>query len=190
MEVKAQHKNVRMSARKIRVLRGVVRGLPVQAAEAQLKYRPSKAAQTVLKVLRSAVANAEHNFEIAPENLRVADVVIDGGFTLKRFRPSSRGSAKPILRRTSHVSVVVEEVGETTKKKKKARKTQIETITAEELIKGEIPAQEVEVEKESAPKKEVKAAPSKSEEAFQKVKMMQQGGDAHKSHRRKSMGNG
>lgn len=188
MEVKAQHKNVRMSARKLRTLRGVVCGLPAGDAEAQLKYRPSKAALTILQVLRSAVANAKHNHGIDVENLKVADVVIDGGFTLKRYRPSSKGSAKPILRRTAHVSVVVEEVGKSKKRLKKAKKTQIETITAEDFAKNKAPTTEVTAGKNMKSKqKNEEPRVSKSEEAYQKVKMMQQGGDTHKTHRRKSM---
>lgn len=194
MEVRAHHKNIRLSARKMRVLRGMLLGLPAAQAAAQLKYRPGKASQTLLKVLRSAIANARHNFSIEEDKLQVAEVVIDSGLSMKRMRPSSRGSAKPILKRMSHVTFILEETGEGMGQERKARKSEIETLTAEELMRegrtaevGESPSEEVakEVLKDTG----IVPHQSKSEEAFQKMKAQQQGGDAHKTHRRKTLGN-
>jgi large subunit ribosomal protein L22 len=132
MEVRARHKNARMSARKLRVLRGAVRGLPVLEAEAQLQYLPGEAAQIILKVLRSAIANAQHNFEIAKETLKVADIIIDGAFTMKRHRPVSKGMAHAILKRSAHVTVVVEDTG-TAGAARPGKKSEIKTVSLEEL---------------------------------------------------------
>lgn len=107
MEIKAHHYNARMSPRKLRLLRGVVRGLPVKDAAAQLEYLPGKGPQIIQQVLRSAVANALHNHKLSAEQLTVADVVVGEATTMKRFQPVSKGQAHPIKKYTAHVTVVV-----------------------------------------------------------------------------------
>jgi len=192
MEVKAQHKNARMAPRKLRLLRELVLGLPVTEAEAQLHFRPSKAAGIVRAVLASAVANAKANHEIAADTLRVADVIVDEGIVMKRFQPVSRGRAHSILKRTSHVTVVVEETGvasgaKSTKKKKKA---EIETISAADFAQraAEEAREEVSTaDEDSTLKGRAGARPSKQEQTSGKMKMQQQGGDKATRHRRKSM---
>ncbi len=190
MEVKAQHKNARMSAQKVRLVRNVILGLPVLEAEAQLQYLPGKAAQIVLQVLKSAVANAGHNFEIEQENLKVADLVVDEGLVMKRIRPVSRGMAHGILKRMCHVTVVVEETGAGSSKKRKAKKAKIETITTHELLKQEKTEHDTEKEDEQE-NTEVKASKTekvtKEEKTTQKIKTQQQGGDRVQTHRRKSL---
>lgn len=191
MEIKAQHKNARMSARKLRLIRPLVKGLAVADAEAQLMFRPSRAAGIVLEVMKSAIANAQHNYEVAADTLRVADVVVDDSFKIKRFRAGSKGTAMPIIKHAAHVTVIVEEIGAGKTKAKKTRRTQIETISAAEFARTphEHEHKHEEHEKETEGKPESQSAShSKQQEAFQKVKMMQQGGDAKKSHRRKSLG--
>src|SRR5689334_21566709 len=130
MEVKAHYRNARMSARKLRVYRGAIKGLSAIEAMAQLKFMPGYGPVILLQTLRSAVANAHHNFDVAPENLKVSDVVIDAAFTLKRFQPVSKGMAHPILKRNSHVTIVVEDVvaDGVVAKPRKARKTKIEEL--------------------------------------------------------------
>ena len=195
MQVKAQHKNARMSPRKIRILRGVVKGLPVAEAQVQLQYMPGKAARLVLDVLNSAMANAVNNFEASRENLKVADVVVDGALTMKRIQPVSKGMAHGIIKRMSHITVVVEETGEVKKKIRKGKKKEnsIETITTDQLIKqgvSEEASVEVEDKKEKKPKENAAPRRSKSEESFQKTKMQQLGGDRAKTSRRKSLKGG
>lgn len=194
MNVSAQHKNARMTPRKLSLLRSVVRGLPVGEAESQLRFMPGKASMIVLKVLRSAVANAEHNFALEKSTLTVRDLVIDAGFTMKRFNPVSKGMAHPILKRSSHVTVVVGNDQEIPAKKEQTARTkqgadQIETITATEHIRREVVAS-----REATAKQETKRASgllstpkSKQQKASGKIIAGQQGGDAAKSHRRKSM---
>ncbi|HET9493239.1 MAG TPA: 50S ribosomal protein L22 [Chloroflexia bacterium] len=109
MEVKASAKHIRRSPRKIRLVMDAVRGKRVEEAVAILKFLPHGAASEVLNVVKSAAANAENNYQMAPEDLYIKAIFADDGPTIKRFRSRSRGMAAPILKRTSHITVVVEE---------------------------------------------------------------------------------
>lgn len=109
MEAKAIAKYVRMSSRKIGVVLDLIRGKNVNEAIAILQYTPKDAAEVVSKVLKSAVANAENNFNLDATRLFVADAYAGQGPTLKRFRPHAQGRAFRIKKRTSHVTLVVKE---------------------------------------------------------------------------------
>ena len=109
MEAKAVAKFVRIAPRKVRVVMDLVRGKNVADAYAVLKFTPKAGADVVEKVLRSAVANAENNFEMDMEKLYVKTAFVDQGPTMKRIHPRSRGQAFKILKRTSHVTIVVDE---------------------------------------------------------------------------------
>lgn len=109
MEAKAVAKFVRIAPRKVRVVMDLVRGKNVADAYAILKFTPKAGADVVEKVLRSAVANAENNFEMDMEKLYVKIAFVDQGPTMKRIHPRSRGQAFKILKRTSHVTIVVDE---------------------------------------------------------------------------------
>jgi large subunit ribosomal protein L22 len=109
MEVKAVAKDIHRSPRKIRLVIDAVRGKNVAEAVAILRFLPHGGANEVLKVVQSAAANAENNYQMAPEDLFVKAIYADEGPTVKRFRSRSRGMAAPILKRTSHITVVVEE---------------------------------------------------------------------------------
>jgi len=109
MEVKASAQNIHRSARKIRLVIDSVRGKSVDEAVAILRFLPHGGAQEILKVVRSAAANAENNYQMAPEDLYIKRIYADEGPVFKRFRARSRGMASPILKRTSHITVVVEE---------------------------------------------------------------------------------
>ncbi len=107
MDVHARLRNLRMSPRKVRLVIDLVRGKAVGPAITQLEFLRKDAALPVLKLLRSAMANAEHNFKIDPTTLRVKAVTADGGPTLKRFRPRAHGSAAPIRKRTTHITLTL-----------------------------------------------------------------------------------
>ena len=109
MEVKAVAKYVRISPRKVRGLGGAIKGKPVETALDLLKFMPQKSAKLVEKVVRSAAANAEQNPEIDVDTLVVQNILADQGPTLKRFRARARGRGTRILKRTSHITVVLEE---------------------------------------------------------------------------------
>ncbi len=109
MEVKAIAKYVRMSPRKVRRVVDEIRGKSVDEAATLLRFMPYSAAKTVAKLLESAVANAEHNNKLSRKNLIVSKAFADGGPTLKRFQPHAQGRAFSILKRTSHITIVVKE---------------------------------------------------------------------------------
>ena len=109
MEVKATVKYVRTSPRKLRPFVDVVRGKKVDEALTILNFLPSPSARTVAKVVRSAAANAENNFEMTPSELRIVNIFVNGGRSIKRFRAGPRGRVKPILKRSSHITVTVKE---------------------------------------------------------------------------------
>lgn len=101
--------SVRMPARKVRMVIDLIRGKSVAEAIAILEFTPRAASPVVIKVLKSAIANAEHNYDLDTENLVVTKAYANEGPTLKRFRPRAKGSASPINKRTSHITVVVSE---------------------------------------------------------------------------------
>ena len=104
---KATAKTVRIPARKARLVIDLIRGKKVADALGILKFTPRKGAYLIEKVLKSAVANAENNFDLDVEDLYVSEAFVNEGPTLKRFRPRAKGSASPINKRTSHITVVV-----------------------------------------------------------------------------------
>ncbi len=106
---KAEAKYIRISPRKVKPVADLVRGKNVKEAQAILKFTPRKGARLLLKVLNSAVANAENNFDLDTESLFVKEVYANQGPTLKRFKAGSMGRSIPMLKRTSHIGVVVSE---------------------------------------------------------------------------------
>ena len=109
MKVKAEAKDVRISPQKVRRVVNIVRGRKVDEALAILRFLPTPAARAVAKVIKSAAANAENNFQMEPAVLRITEVFANEGHRLKRFRPQARGRVSPILKRSTHIRVFVEE---------------------------------------------------------------------------------
>jgi large subunit ribosomal protein L22 len=109
MKVTAVAKDVGISPQKVRLVINMVRGEKVDEALTILNFLPTPTAKAVAKVIKSAVANAENNFQMSPAKLRIADIFADQGHTLKRFRPQSRGRISPILKRASNITVSVAE---------------------------------------------------------------------------------
>ncbi len=109
MEVKAQAKNLRLSPQKARLVARNVTGLPVEEAVNILRFTPKKAAGLIAKILHSAIANAEHQYSMDVDTLVVKQVMVNEGPTLKRIKPRAMGRANRILKRTSHITVVVAE---------------------------------------------------------------------------------
>lgn len=106
---KAITKYIRVPPRKARLAADLIRGLPVEDAAHQLKYCEMKSGRVLLKTLASAVANAENNHEMKREHLKVLEVYVDAGPVLKRSKPKNKGGSHPIMKRTSHFTVVVGE---------------------------------------------------------------------------------
>jgi ribosomal protein L22 len=103
--VRARSRYVRSAPRKARLVMGHIRGKEVEQARAILAHAPRAVAEDILKLLNSAIANAESAYELGPEELRVVKAVVDEGPTIKRFRPRALGRATPIKKRTSHMTI-------------------------------------------------------------------------------------
>ncbi len=115
-EVKAKLNFLRMGPRKVRLIADLMRGRKVPMLMDRLSLMNKKAAGYLLKLLKSAVANAKNNFQLEADDLRVKSIMVDGGPVLKRWMPKAHGRATPIRERTSHISLVLE--GEKTEKNK------------------------------------------------------------------------
>ena len=109
MEIKASAKYVRVSPTKLRLVARPLKGKKVEEALALLRFLPQKGARFVSKVMESAVANAEQRPQIDVDTLVVKNIAIDGGPTFKRFRPRAMGRVNRIIKRTSHITVVLAE---------------------------------------------------------------------------------
>jgi large subunit ribosomal protein L22 len=109
--VRARAKYVRTAPRKARLVMGHIRGKDVEQARAILNHAPRAAAEEILKLLNSAVANAESAYELGPDELRVVKAVVDEGPTIKRYRPRALGRATPIKKRTSHMTIELTTTG-------------------------------------------------------------------------------
>jgi large subunit ribosomal protein L22 len=107
MEALAKHRHARTSAYKARLVADQIRGLHVEKALEVLSYSPKKAAGLMKKVLESAIANAEHNEGADIDELRISKIFVDEGPTMKRIKPRAKGRADRILKRSSHITVVV-----------------------------------------------------------------------------------
>ena len=109
-EATASLRGLQSSARKARLVVDMIRGKKVSEARAILAYSLKGTAPALKKLLESAIANAENNLEMDRKELYVAEVFANQGPTLKRVRPRSRGMANPILKRTSHITVVLDRI--------------------------------------------------------------------------------
>ncbi|AEJ38530.1 ribosomal protein L22 [Sulfobacillus acidophilus TPY] len=106
-EARAHVRHVRIAPRKVRIVVNLIRGKDLRDAQAILRHTPKRASRIVAKLLQSAAANAQHNHDLDPRDLYVHAIWVDGGPILKRIHPRSRGQAFPIMKRTSHISVVL-----------------------------------------------------------------------------------
>ena len=117
MGFRAVHKHARISARKVRLIADMIRGKFADEALDILRYQPERGARMLEKVLKSAIGNAQDPDQnpgksVKAEELIVTDARVDGGPMFKRIRPMSRGQAFMVLRRTSHITIELEELGE------------------------------------------------------------------------------
>ena len=110
--VRASSRYVRVAPRKARLIADQVRGLQIDRARALLQFSPRGAAQDIGKLIESAAANAENNHDLIADEMRVAEITVDEGPTLRRFRPRALGRATPINKRTSHIAVALSPEGD------------------------------------------------------------------------------
>jgi large subunit ribosomal protein L22 len=109
MEVRAISKDTGISPRKMRLLVNMVKGMKVDEALTVLRFAPTPNARIVAKTIKSAAANAENNYQMTPGDLKIVKITADEARMLKRFRARARGRANQILKRSSHITVVVSE---------------------------------------------------------------------------------
>ena len=112
MEVRARVKTAGVSTKNLRVVINAVRGMKVEDAITSLRFTPIPMARMVRKAVESAAANAENNYQMIRDELRIVRITADGGPMMKRFKAKPRGRAAAILKRTSHLIVVVDQVAE------------------------------------------------------------------------------
>jgi ribosomal protein L22 len=105
--VRASARYVRTAPRKARLVADQIRGLHIDKARALLQFSPRSAAQDIAKLLDSAASNAENNHELVADDMRIAEITVDEGPTLRRYRPRALGRATRINKRTSHISVAL-----------------------------------------------------------------------------------
>jgi ribosomal protein L22 len=105
--VRASSRYVRVAPRKARLVADQVRGLNIDRARALLQFSPRGAAQDIGKLIESAASNAENNHDLVADEMRVVEITVDEGPTLRRFRPRALGRATPINKRTSHIAVAL-----------------------------------------------------------------------------------
>jgi len=109
VEARAVARHIRIAPRKVRIVLDLIRNKDVDEALAILQFTPKAASPIVYKLVNSAVANAEHNYNMDRDNLYISQVYADEGMTLKRFRARAQGRAAMIRKRTSHITVVLKE---------------------------------------------------------------------------------
>ena len=136
MEIKVQLNNLRVAPRKSREVIDLIRGKNVVQAKSLLEFTVKRSAESVLKLLNSAVAAAEHNHQLKDSDLYVAEIRVDGGPILKRMNPESRGRGFPIMKRTSHITLILKELNPAQGKSKKEVKKDL-PAQAGEVVKTE-----------------------------------------------------
>jgi len=129
--MKASLRNIRISPKKMNVVAELVRNMPAKKAETLLSFTPKKGAKILKKVVASAIANATNNFKHNADELVLKEVKVSKAFTIKRIIPGSRGRTKPILKRSSHVHILLEAQPVVTKATTKTAKSEAKAETAE-----------------------------------------------------------
>lgn len=146
MEVLARGKYIKTSPKKARAVADLIRGKSALEAQVILSVMPQTSAAEIKKVLESAIANAENNFNLEKSKLMISKISIDGGPVVKRYMPRAKGMASDIKRRTSHIEIVVS--GDVkTKKKAEEKETKIETAKTKEVQATEGDVNKIELER-------------------------------------------
>jgi large subunit ribosomal protein L22 len=161
MEVRSTYKYARISPLKLREVTHEIQGLPVSAALDLLAFTPKKAAFLIGKTLKSAIANAENNANLKPDGLVVKEATVGEGPTLKRIMARARGSASRILKRTSHIRIVLsDEIVIETRETRKA-KQQAEKRAAKKEVAGETTQATATVADQKSPKPKQSTKPKR-----------------------------
>lgn len=137
MSVTAKLRYLRISSRKVRLVGDLIRGKSVEEAQTILNFTVKKAVRPLLKLLNSAVANAKNNFQLEESNLYISKITVDEGPKNKRWRARARGSAAEIQKKTSHITLYLDEIVKKPKKPKKQKKNKKNPLPQEETEKTE-----------------------------------------------------
>lgn len=180
MQVKAQAKYIRIAPRKARLVVDLICGLDANKALEQLAFISKKAAKPIIKLINSALANAEHNFDLDKNNLYIKSLTVDDGPTYYRWLPRAHGRATPLRKRTSHFQLILEEkVASKVAKKPSKVKTKAVSQVSRQTVKDE-PKPESKLIEDKKISQEVKQP--QAEEPFD-VRM--QGKHRHQEHQDK-----
>lgn len=169
MQAKAEAKYIRISPRKVRLVVDLVRGMGIEEARLQLEVSPKLAAKAVLKVLNSAVANAQHNLKADTTDFRVLTAYVNEGPKMMRYKPRAQGRATPIRKRMSHIGIVV---GNDTEVEATSKKAEAPKAEAKKPAAKKAPAKKTATKKEAPKKVEAsdKAAKPKAKKTAAKAK--------------------
>jgi len=149
-QIVAKLRHLRISPKKVRYLARLVKGMGIVQAESQLQHAHKKASEPLVKLVRSAAANAQHNFQLSKTDLYIRNITVDPGPSLKRWMARAMGRATPILKRTSHVTVVLDT------RTAKAKKEKVFKEEAPEIMKAPAHYRETEEHRDAARKEEFK----------------------------------
>lgn len=159
MKIIAEQKNTRQSVRKVRLVADAIRHLPLTQAVRQLSIMDKKASGVMIKTLRQAIANAQHNFGVPVSSLEIDSIIVNDGPQYKRFRAVSRGRAHTILKRSCHVKVILkstEAVSPVVKPAQKSTPSEVQESTTQSGVntKEETFEKTAQPNRAVAPKKE------------------------------------
>lgn len=174
MEVRAHLRYLRIAPRKVRLVINLIRGMQVDRALDQLSVLPKASTLPVTKLLKSAIANAENNFQLVQKDLYIKSIVANEGPKLKRYRPRAFGRAAEILKRMTHVTIILEDKAKSPAPKKGAKPPKAETTKVETEDVKHAPA------KPAVAKKLVKKQPAttKAQERDAQDKTIQRRGES------------
>lgn len=158
MQVTAKLKYLHIAPRKVRLVADSIRGKKTGEAETILNFTVKKAARPLLKLLKTALADAQHNFHLDQNNFYIAKITVDEGPKTKRWMPRARGQASEIQKKTSHITLVLDEIEKGKKAKKKPPQKVKKEVSAPEKEEKKIPAEKTE-KVETVKKPEFKPRP-------------------------------
>lgn len=165
MQFKVTQKNTRQTPRKVRLVANAIKGLPLEQAIRQLAVMERRATVVMLKTIKQAIANAKNNHGVDADKLAIKEILVNQGPTYKRFNAVSRGRAHGIQKKTSHITVTLEEKVEKKAKKEEVKKvekkTEVKKLEAKKAPTKKTAAKKAQATKKAAPKKKTKKTEKK-----------------------------
>jgi len=148
----AKLKYLRIAPRKVRLVASLIRGKTANKAEKLLSFTRKRAALPILKLLKQAIANAKNSFQVDENNLYISKIIVNEGIKLKRQFPRARGRADIIMKKTSHITLVLDEIDKSKKKKKVRKKAKPKIVKEEELLEAKEEEKKEVIEKKTRQK--------------------------------------